>query len=115
MNLYTQAYKELRESGVVNTCSHSGLHFEVFTYSEEVFTYIGPLKSPDMPGYDLSSKYNPMFYDWFMERMKAYAVMNGWDDYKTSTICFRGVGKFGHEPRVEEMTFPFPQDKETKE
>jgi hypothetical protein len=106
--------KAREASGSSLRCGHSGIKWEVFCedYSDfdpTSFTYLGSLGSPDMFNYDLSREYDTLFKAWFLERIKAYGVTKGMDNYDIAKLCYRKVEPFGSIPRKDQMTYPFKE------
>jgi hypothetical protein len=106
--------KAREASGSSLRCGHSGIKWEVFyeeysDYDPRPFTYLGSLESPNMFNYELSREYNTLFKVWFLERIKAYGVSNGWVSCDISKLCYRMQEPFGSIPREDQMTYPFKE------
>ena len=103
--------RDAAEPGMIRA-THCGIKWEVFyedysEYDPQPFVYLGSLESPDMFNHDLSREYDELFKAWFLERIRAYGALHGFDEYSFDCLCYRTKEPFGAAPRREQMTFPF--------
>jgi len=94
---------------------YSGVHYTLFLEVDdgdgyETLQYLGSLDSPECPTHDLSYKYNKLFRDAYLNKVKALCDYKGYDKHKVCSVGHYQSPLAWEERKYLDRHYLFPKD-----